>query len=296
MKLESYLRDCQQRVNNFLDEVLPSSQREPCRLHQAMRYAVLNGGKRIRAAFVYATGEALGGEKTALDACSAAVELVHAFSIIHDDLPAIDNDDLRRGQPACHKAFDEATAILAGDALLALSFKVLAFQDPAVISPNMTLQMIQGFCHYVGSYGMAGGESLDVETKNKIVSLKRLSLIYKLKTGYLLCASILLGALSANCQNAAMISQLEKFALYLGLAYQIHDDIIGMEEPTAQIGKPQNSDSFNRKPTYPQIVGMAEAKLKEQYYFRLALSHLEKIDIKKRQLVALANFTLKRRY
>lgn len=296
MELKNYLLTCQQRANQALDAVLPSVKREPHALHQAMRYAVLNGGKRVRSALIYATGEALNANASALDHCSAAIELVHAFSLVHDDLPAIDNDDLRRGKPACHVAFDEATAILAGDALLVLAFEVLTNLNKQHISPPINLHMIKILSHYVGSLGMAGGEALDTALKDQQISLRKLAFIYKLKTSYLICASILLGALCANCDDATIIKNLEKFGLYMGLAFQIHDDIIGVESDSTVLGKPQGSDVTNHKPTFPQLIGIKKAKLKEQECFDLALDYLQKSGIKSEKLLALGEFIIDRKF
>ncbi len=289
-----YLDHCRQRVNYSIEKQLPSVHKVPCQLHKAMRYAVLNGGKRVRAALVYATGEALGADGRVLDKASTAIELIHAFSLVHDDLPAIDNDDLRRGKPACHKKFDEATAILAGDALLVLSFRVLSGISQRQLAPEINLKMIQILSNYVGSCGMAGGEMLDTALQDQTITLRKLAFIYKLKTSYLICASILLGALSANCQDPKLLANLEKFGLYAGLAFQIHDDIIGIEVDTATLGKPQGSDITNKKPTYPQLIGLDQAKRQKKIYFDKALHFLEQTQLKYEKLTCLTQFIIQR--
>lgn len=296
MNLENYLLKCQKNVNEKLDSVLPSCDEEPRELHKAMRYTVLNGGKRLRSAFIYATGEAMEADIATLDTCSAAVELIHAFSLIHDDLPAIDNDDIRRGKPSCHKAFGEATAILAGDALLALSLEVMTTLNKRLVSPDISLKMIRLLCHHIGSMGMAGGEALDADLKNHTVELKKLAFIYRLKTSYLLCASILLGALSANCRDRVVLKNLERFGLYIGLAFQIHDDILSIETDTEILGKPQGSDIINNKPTYPTLIGIKNSKLKEDHYLKRAIYCLEKTNLESEKLLTLGKYAIKRKF
>lgn len=294
MQLQNYLQQCQERVNHTLDDVLPSSGKNPCELHKAMRYAVLNGGKRVRSAIVYAVGESLDANKDILDISSAVIELIHAFSLVHDDLPAIDNDDLRRGNPACHKAFSEATAILAGDALLVLAFEVLSHLTKHHVTSATNLKMIQILSHYIGSNGMAGGEALDAATADHEISLKKLAQIYKLKTSYLICASVLFGALAANCTKKSTLENLEKFGIYIGLAFQIHDDIIGIESDTATLGKPQGSDLIKHKPTYPSIIGLEAAKKRQQECFTTAMHYLKKSRINSDKLVALSELVITR--
>lgn len=293
---QEFLLSCQKRINQHLDLILPSDYEEPQDLHRAMRYSALNGGKRIRSAFIYATGSALGANEEILDNCCAAIELIHAFSLVHDDLPAIDNDDMRRGKLACHKKFDEATAILAGDALLVLSFEVLSNLNKDILSPENNLKMISLVSHYVGSQGMAGGELLDTALKDKSISIDKLAIIYHLKTSYLICASILLGALAANCKEKKLLNHLEMFGLYIGLSFQIHDDILGIEKPTEILGKPQGSDIMNHKPTYPQLIGIQNAKEKEQQCFETAMYHLKNANIDSTQLIAISDFIISREF
>lgn len=295
MNLNDYLLEYQKRVNESLNDILPSVFTEPCDLHRAMRYAV-NGGKRLRSAFIYAIGQALGADNSVLDKCAAAIELIHAFSLVHDDLPAIDNANRRRGAPSCHVMFGEATAILTGDALLVLSFETLSDLDKRFVSASNNLNMIKILSHYVGSLGMAGGEILDTALKDHTITIEKLALIYKLKTSYLICASILLGALAANYTEKEILDNLEKFGLFLGLAFQIHDDIIDIESDSETLGKPQGSDLINHKPTYPQLIGIEQAKIKAQECLDLAKDHLEKTGIKDPTLLALIKFVTERRY
>lgn len=296
METQHHLLRYQERINNYLDYILPSTHTEPYVLHQAMRYSVLNGGKRLRSALIYATGEALHADPRVLDKCSAAIELIHAFSLVHDDLPAIDNDALRRGKPSCHVAFGEATAVLTGDALLALAFELLASISKKQLMPETNLKMIQILSHYIGSLGMAGGEALDVAVMDRSINLSKLALIYKLKTSYLIAASILLGALSANCTEKEVLDNLEKFGLYLGLAFQIHDDILDIESKTEILGKPQGSDEAKHKPTYPSLLGLTKAKQKAKNVFEKAVGFLKKSHIKDEELLAISYFVLQREY
>lgn len=296
MEISHYIEQCQTRVNKVLANALPSPQAEPKLLHRAMRYSALNGGKRLRSVLLYTVGDALGAKKSTLDACCVAIELIHAFSLIHDDLPAIDNDDLRRGKPTCHIAFDEATAILAGDALLTLAFEVLAKINTQSLTPDSILKMIQILSYHTGSRGMAGGEALDVACKDNDITLHKLANIYKLKTSYLICASILLGAFSANCRSKKRLYHLEKFGLYLGLAFQIHDDIIEIETDEKTLGKSKYSDINNHKPTYPTLLGLENAKKKKMFCFNKALKHLHEAKIDAERMIALSEYIIQRNY
>ncbi len=284
--------DYQSSVNQTLEHSLPPIHKAPYELHKAMRYVVFNGGKRIRSVLTYLIGETFGADKNALDKICAAIELIHAFSLVHDDLPAIDNDDLRRGKPACHIAFSEATAILTGDALLALAFELLASIDRKQLSAEANLEIIHLLSHYIGSRGMAGGEMLDIALKDHAITLNKLSYIYKLKTSYLICASILAGALSADCHDKIVLNDLEQFGLYIGLAFQIHDDIIGLESDTQTLGKPQGSDTINHKPTYPALIGLANAKIKEKECYEKAMQYLQKTHLQMDKLVALSDYVI----
>ncbi len=294
MDLQSYLSECQERVNRTLLNVLPDPKTIPAILHEAMHYAVMGGGKRIRPAYVYATGEALHANSSVLDICSAAIELIHAFSLVHDDLPALDNDELRHGKPSLHQAYGEGLAILAGDALLTLAFEVLTNLVNYKVPSVTILQMVKLLSHYAGSCGMAGGEVLDILSVNHVVTLEKLAMIYELKTSYLFCVSIIFGALAANCVDENVLNNLERFGIYLGLAFQIHDDVIGVEQSTKVLGKPQHSDEINNKPTYPQLIGLKESKSKEREYFDMAIQYLEKTNIEREKLIALSKYIIRR--
>lgn len=225
-----------------------------------MRYAVLGPGKRIRPVLVYATGEIFGTSLRQLDSSAVAVELIHAYSLVHDDLPAMDNDDLRRGRATCHRAFDEATAILAGDALQALAFQVLAVDEHLTCSAECRLRMIKELALASGSLGMAGGQAIDLAAVGKRLTLDQLESMHVYKTGALIRASVKLGYLTNGETNRDFEERLDRYARSIGLAFQVQDDILDVEGATETIGKPQGSDQDRDKPTYPNLLGMARAK------------------------------------
>lgn len=292
--LEKFLISCKARVESFLEHVMPSAQSKPEILHQAMRYTVFNGGKRLRSALLYAIGTTTMAHPMALNYCAAAIEILHAASLIHDDLPALDNDELRRGKPTCHIQYDEATAILAGDALIMLSFEILTKIQNFIDSPEINLRMIRMFSHLAGSKGMTGGEYLDIATKNMLLELKDLELIYKLKTSYLLSAGIVLAALAGNCTQAKVLLKLEKFGFYTGVAFQIHDDILGETSSSKELGKVAQSDRKNNKPTFPQLFGLKKSIQLKKHYLKLGLENLEKSGFKYPLITELVNFCIKR--
>lgn len=294
-KLETYYH----RINHFLEERLPSESSKPETLHQAMRYSVLNGGKRIRAILTYLTGELLNADKDALDIAAASIELIHAFSLIHDDLPALDNDDLRRGKPSCHKAFGEYTAILAGDALQAMAFELLArLRKHHSVHEKSCLQMIEILSHAIGSKGMAGGEYLDLALKDltEKEDTKILETIYKLKTSQLIFASIMLGLLVANCEDKNILLNMSHFAIYLGIAFQIHDDVIEIESDSATLGKSNTSDQDNHKPTYISLAGLEFAKKQEQLFYQRAIEHLKKTNLNVDELASISQMVISRKF
>ena len=259
-----------ERVRTMLERVLPPASRPPRRLHEAMRYAVLNGGKRIRATLVIATGEALHADAGRLEPPACAVELIHAYSLVHDDLPAMDDDDLRRGVPTCHRAFGEATALLAGDALQTLAFETLA-RAPAPDAGELVRTLAQA----IGSHGMAGGQAVDLESVGRTLTLGQLEDMHLHKTGALIRASVRLGALSAGARDPETLARLDDYARCIGLAFQIRDDVLDVESETGTLGKKQGADAELGKPTYPAILGpgtsMAHARaLHERASERLA--------------------------
>ena len=248
------------RVEAALHRYLPAANAAPAHLHEAMRYAVLGDGKRIRPLLVYATGRSLGVDSARLDGPACAVEMIHAYSLVHDDLPAMDNDDLRRGKPTCHKAFGEATAILAGDSLLALAFHILADDAAMQADAGLRVTMIQTLAKASGSRGLAGGQAMDLAAVGCDLNLAELEMMHIHKTGALIRASVMLGAYSQPGVDARRLSALDHYAKCVGLAFQIHDDILDVEGDTATLGKTQGADMALNKPTYPAIVGMSRAK------------------------------------
>ena len=259
------------RVEGALERWLPDPATEPTRLHAAMHYAVLGGGKRIRPVLVYLTGDALGVPAARLDGPASAVELIHAYSLVHDDLPAMDDDDLRRGRPTCHRAFDEATAMLAGDALQVLAFEILA-SDPAMTpDPARRLEIIGLLARGSGTAGMAGGQAIDLAVEGRSLSVDALERMHRLKTGALIHASVMMAAASADSLPAAWREALGAFGRAIGLAFQIQDDILDVEGDTALLGKRAGADEARHKPTYPSVAGMDASKR------RLGMLHEEAV-------------------
>jgi geranylgeranyl pyrophosphate synthase len=282
--MESYLKAIEgvldqyaNRVNHQLESWLPKESNPPTTLHQAMRYAVLGGGKRIRPALVYAIGEAFGAPLQKLDASACAVELMHSYSLIHDDLPAMDNDDLRRGLPSCHKAFNEATAILAGDAIQALAFLILT-NDTA--TSYQRIKMIQLLAKSSGSLGMAGGQAIDLASINKQLSKNEIEQMHRLKTGALIKAGVLMAVTASEINDADTFNHFENFADFIGLAFQIRDDILDIQAETKILGKPQGSDVAQNKPTYPSVIGLEQAEKTSNSLLQQALSEISALDIK----------------
>lgn len=253
----------QARIHTALLTQLPPDQETPARLHQAMHYAVFNGGKRLRPLLVYATGETLKADLAKLDVLACAVEFAHTYSLVHDDLPAMDDDDLRRGKPACHKAFDEATAILAGDALQTLAFTSIAYAPKTLLSDNQRLCAIEVLACAIGSRGMAGGQALDLLATGNTRSLEEVAQIYRMKTGALIHGSIMMGIIAANIgQKSTPAIALQSYADHISLAFQIQDDILDIEGDTQTLGKTPGSDTRHAKPTYPAVAGIEAAKKK----------------------------------
>ncbi|WP_049623842.1 polyprenyl synthetase family protein [Frateuria defendens] len=243
------------RADSALDAVLPGEDQPPQALHRAMRYAVLGGGKRLRPLLVYAAARALGHDGPALDASACAVELIHAYSLVHDDLPAMDDDAMRRGRPTCHIVFGEAMAILAGDALQALAFEVLARDDGDSIDPARRAAMLLALGRACGADGMAGGQALDLAAVGQRLTLAELERMHTLKTGALIRASVRLGALAAGAGEAALAA-LDRYAAAVGLAFQVRDDILDVEGDSAVLGKTAGKDAAADKPTFSSIIGL----------------------------------------
>ncbi len=275
MPLKALLNDYRTRVDNALLRWLPDEQSPPEQLHAAMRYAALGGGKRVRPVLVYATGAALGVEPSRLDGPACAVEMIHAYSLVHDDLPAMDDDELRRGRPTCHIAFDEATAILTGDGLLTLAFEVLATDETMQVSPEQRMTMVHELAVASGNRGMVGGQAIDIAAEGTQLTLEQLQHMHAHKTGALIRAAVRLGALACDSLTPAQAESLDRYADAIGLAFQIRDDILDVEADTETLGKPQGSDEARNKPTYTSLLGLEGAKEKAQRLHQVALESLE---------------------
>ena len=272
--LKEYLNFCQNRVEMALDDRLPSGQLLPQKLHQAMRYSVLNGGKRMRPMLTYCTGKTLGIVPEVLDGPACAVEFIHVYSLIHDDLPAMDDDDLRRGKATCHVAFDEATAILAGDALQALAFELLAHDPTITATAEGRLQMIIALAKASGSQGMVGGQAIDLQSVGTKLNLPELENMHIHKTGALIRASVTMATLAKADIDSIVATKLDHYAKCIGLSFQVKDDILDEESDTTTLGKTQGKDRDNDKPTYPALLGLAGAKQKAQELHEKALDSL----------------------
>lgn len=255
---QDWLKQCSARVQLSLTDTLEDADTRPQRLHAAMRYASLNGGKRFRAGLIYAAGEALGINDQRLDPLAVAVELIHAYSLVHDDLPAMDDDNLRRGQPTLHVAWDEATAILAGDALQALAFEVLAKPIPTV-APSAQLLALGEIAGAIGSLGMAGGQALDLEAEGQALTTEDLEVVHRAKTGRLIEACIVAPA-RLNESTDEECAALRRYARGLGLAYQVHDDVLDETVDTQTLGKNAGADLARNKSTYPAQLGISGSR------------------------------------
>ncbi|MBV34008.1 MAG: (2E,6E)-farnesyl diphosphate synthase [Rickettsiales bacterium] len=295
MTIENHLQQWQSQVAQLLETRLPQAETMPHTLHQAMRYGALNGGKRIRPILVYAVGEALGANIDDLNAPALAVELIHCYSLVHDDLPAMDDDDLRRGQPTCHIEFNEATAILAGDALHTQAFQELSSFEFSSQAQPQQLEMIRILAEASGSQGMGGGQAIDLESTQKAIDLAILENMHRMKTGALIKASVLLGALCAGPLKQKERQALNDFADAIGLAFQVKDDILDIESDTETLGKPQGSDLAKDKSTYPALLGIEGSRRKLTDLLQLALQALAELPYNTQLLADLAEFIVHRK-
>lgn len=287
------LTACQTRVNDVLARALSEYDHTHSPLASAMEYAVLLGGKRIRPFLIYTTGKMLGVDIATLDCSAAAMEAIHAYSLVHDDLPAMDNDNLRRGKPTCHIAFDEATAILAGDALQTFAFQLLAQDDK--LSHEQKIAQISQLAMASGANGMCLGQSLDLESENKQISLSQLEKIHRHKTGALIVASVLMGFNLSNYSNdTAIKSALIQYANAIGLAFQVQDDILDVIGQADKIGKVVGADEALNKSTYPKLLGLEQAKQKAQHLYQSALNALATLPFDTTTLQQLAEFIVTR--
>ena len=275
---ETLVLQYQTRVNQTLDHWLPSELVHPIKLHKAMRYSVLAPGKRVRPILVYATASALGLELALVDGIAAALEIIHSYSLIHDDLPAMDDDDLRRGRATCHCAFDEATAILAGDALQALAFYVLSHDQSMTSNSSARLKMIEKLSLFSGSQGMAGGQAMDLAAVGRSLNIDELEVMHTHKTGALIRTCIQLTALSSSQLSSEKFEALDTYARSIGLSFQIQDDILDVVGDTQTLGKPQGSDMERDKPTFPSIIGLDASRDKAIILHHKAINALSIFD------------------
>jgi farnesyl diphosphate synthase len=294
MELPPDLLALSARADDVLARVLPPEDQPPVELHRAMRYAVLGGGKRLRPLLVYTAGSALGASAERLDAAAAAVEIIHAYSLVHDDLPAMDNDSLRRGRPTCHVVFGEAMAILAGDALQALAFDVLAHDAALDVDAAARIEMLRLLAVACGSHGMAGGQAFDLAAVGKALTPAELERMHVHKTGALIRASVRLGALAAGCRDTQPLDALERYGHAIGLAFQIRDDLLDIEAGTEELGKTAGKDAAAAKPTYPAILGVDASRTELATLTSTALAAIEPLGVRAKPLRDLARFVAER--
>jgi farnesyl diphosphate synthase len=289
-QLQSYQARSNQQLDHWLTSLLP----EQHKLIDAMRYGLLLGGKRVRPFLVYATGEMLGTNTTDLDTPASAIECIHAYSLIHDDLPAMDDDELRRGQPTCHIQFDEATAILTGDALQTLAFSILAEGELAKDAQNQRVAMITQLAQASGAAGMCLGQALDLDAENKRISLTELEHIHANKTGALIRCAVRLGALASGEKGVAILPALDRYSQAIGLAFQVQDDILDIISDTETLGKPQGSDDKLHKSTYPSLLGLEGAQEKAHTLLKEACLALQDIPYDTQLLEDFARYVIER--
>jgi farnesyl diphosphate synthase len=283
-----------ERADAVLARVLPREDAPPTDLHRAMRYAVLGGGKRLRPVLVHVTGQALGAAPDRLDNTAAAVEIIHAYSLVHDDLPAMDDDDLRRGRPTCHVAFGEAMAILAGDALQALAFEILAGDECLRTDSCTQVEMLRTLAAACGAHGMAGGQAFDLAAVGQVLTPEQLERMHVYKTGALIRASVRLGALAAGCKDDSVLAALDQYGHCVGLAFQIRDDILDVESDSATLGKTAGKDIANAKPTYPAILGMDASRAQLARLTEEAVAAVVPLRVRSDDLIALARYVTER--
>ncbi|SEK53219.1 farnesyl-diphosphate synthase [Colwellia chukchiensis] len=292
----AHLDAIQTRIDHYLTAKLANLASNDEKLLAAMRYGLLIGGKRMRPYLAYMTGEALGAEQSDIDGVAAAIECIHAYSLIHDDLPAMDDDDLRRGQPTCHKAFDEATAILAGDSLQTLAFDIIANHEFSTAVADKRINLLRYLVNAAGYQGMCGGQALDLAATNQPISLAELENLHALKTGALLEAAVIMAAECSSKASENDKQQLAQYAKYIGLAYQVRDDIIDITSTEAELGKPSGSDIAANKSTYPALIGLQGAREKAENLYQQALQALSTLPYNTQNLSDFATFIVCRKH
>lgn len=284
------------RMERALAARLPPATAVPARLHEAMRYSVLGGGKRIRPALLFATARTLGLTEDELEAAACAIELIHVYSLVHDDLPAMDDDDLRRGRPTCHRAFDEATAVLVGDALQPLAFQLLARDAALPASPAIRLRLVDMLSEASGTFGMAGGQAIDLAAQGQQPDIEQVEDMHARKTGAVIRASVLMAAECVPQLDAHLYAALNHFATAIGLAFQIQDDLLDVLGDVSTLGKATGADRERDKPTHPSIIGIEASQERVNLLHREALDALEPFGERAAPLRSLANWLLSRRY
>ena len=292
--IDAYQASSQARVNAALERLFVAPAPELARLYDAMRYSVMNGGKRVRPLLAYAACEALGAAPEQANGAACAVELIHAYSLVHDDLPAMDDDDLRRGQPTTHKAFDEACAILAGDGLQSLAFSALLDPQLSALDAQTRLHMVTDLALAAGPAGMVGGQAIDLGSVGLKLDQAALEYMHRHKTGALIEASVQLGALASGRAQAADLQALKVYAQAIGLAFQVQDDILDVEGDTATLGKQSGADAARDKPTYPSLMGLDEAKRYAMQLRDQAINALRPFDAAAQPLRELARYIVER--
>ena len=290
----AWIQACQTRMERVLAEWLPASDIAPQRLHEAMRYAVLDGGKRVRPLLALAAGEVTGADAERVQHAAAAVELIHAYSLVHDDMPAMDDDALRRGKPTVHVEYDEPTALLVGDALQSLAFEILA-TTPLADDAASQLQMVRLLAQASGSRGMAGGQAIDLASVGKPLDLAELEFMHIHKTGALIRAAVLLGAHCGKTDDTVLAS-LDRYAKCVGLAFQVVDDVLDAEAPTATLGKTAGKDAANNKPTYVSLLGATRARELAEELRADAHGALDALAAPATRLRQLADFVVERTF
>ncbi|TPE50286.1 (2E,6E)-farnesyl diphosphate synthase [Maribrevibacterium harenarium] len=293
MNLEQFSSYARNRVDQHLEHTLsPYSHADG--LHAAMRYSLFNGGKRVRPMLVYATASLFGDANPLTDACAAAIEAIHAYSLVHDDLPAMDDDDLRRGKPTCHIQFDEATAILAGDALQTFAFELISAEGLG--DATLQLRLVKELAQASGRFGMVTGQMIDLSNVGLDMLVADLETMHRHKTGALIRASVRMGALSVGMTNEDTLTKLDQYAAAIGLAFQVQDDILDIISDTATLGKTQFADEHANKPTYPKLLGLEGAKTLAQSLTDQAISSIETFGEPAQPLVELANYIIGRNH
>ena len=293
LSFADFQQQSQQRIDQHLNAILPIAGQGETTLFEAIRYSLFNGGKRIRPLLAYAAANAVGEINPSTDRVAAALEMIHAYSLIHDDLPAMDNDDLRRGKPTCHIAFDEATAILAGDGLQTLAFEQLL--EAQQLPPQTTLRLLAMLTKAAGIDGMVYGQAIDMAAVNQTLTLPQLEHMHRHKTGAMISASVMMGGMTAGASEG-QLGALKDYGEAIGLAFQVQDDILDVTTDTAVLGKQQGSDQARNKPTYLSLLGIDGARQKAAELHGKSLSALASFDERADQLRAIANYIVKREY